>query len=57
MRISVSDFQFSPRIESGGGSASKVFTTFVDISVSRLHDLPSWSVDIHIVKLNHIQFC
>ena len=52
MRLSVSTFQLSPRIEDECCSASKVFTTFVDLSVSAIFDLTSLSVVIHFVKLN-----
>ena len=52
MRLSVSTFQLSPRIEDDCGSASKVFTTFVDLSVSGICDLTSSSLVIHFVNLN-----
>ena len=45
-------FQFSPRIDDDCGSASKVFTTFVDLSASGIGDLTSSSLVIHFVKLN-----
>ena len=44
MRMSVSTFQLSPRIKDDCGSASKVFTTLVDLSVSGICDLTSSSL-------------
>ena len=45
-------FQFSPKVADDSGSASKVFTTFVDLSVSGIWDLNSSSLVIHFVNLN-----
>ena len=48
----MSTFQLSPRIEDDCGSASKVFTSFVDLSVSGMCYLTSSSLVIHFVNLN-----
>ena len=52
MRLSMSTFQLSPRIDDDSGSASKVITIFVDMSTSGISDLTSSSIVIHFFKLN-----
>ena len=51
MRVSVLAFQFSAVIEGDLGSASQVFTIFVDLSGSGIYDSTSSSLVIHFVKI------
>ena len=51
MRVSVLAFQFSAVIEGDLGSASQVFTIFIDLSVSGICDSTSSSFVIQFVKI------
>ena len=52
MRLPVSTFQLIPKNENECGSASKVFSTFVDLSASGIYDLTSSSLVMLFVNLN-----
>ena len=53
-RPSVFRFQLSPKIEDDIASASKVFTTFVDLSVSGNCDLTCYLDNCHLLSISSI---